>query len=298
MVLCYTQPGKSLEVAYRVSSVLSDFSLINFTIDRYEYDSVLSNNYIKTDINGTGTITANTASNTVVGSSTAFTYELYPGKIIYVDNVVLGTVSNVVSSTNVTLTANANSNVSSNSFTYSGNVFTVNNFVTASGNINANTSSKYIEGIVTNIAGTGLISATTSSTTVTGIGTAFNTELQVGKTLYYSGNSIGRITSISSNAILTIETPVSSSLSNVAFTASGTTTLFATELHIGDTIVVNSNVRLGTVANIHSNTNVELYSNSLSTVSNVSYHHTARDSYTTQGQGDKYLKFPQIGVLS
>ena len=177
-------------------------------------------------------------------------------------------------------------------------MFIINNFVSGTGNITANTNSKYIQGIVTNISGTGLITATINNTTVTGIGTTFNTELSVGKRIYYSGNSIGTITSIRSNAILTIDTPVSSNLTAVSFTADGSTTLFMSNLHLGDTIIVNTNVRLGTVANIHSNTNVELYSNSLSTVSNVAYSHTARDPYTTPTTGDKYLKYPQIGVLS
>jgi hypothetical protein len=296
-VICYTQPNKSQEVAYRLSTVIEEFGLINFTIDRYEYDSVLSENFEKNNATGTGTITSNTSSNIVIGTGTAFTSELYPGKTIFVNNITLGTVNTVSNASVLLLTANANSNVSANSFTYDTNVFIINNFVIASGNITANTNSKYIQGIVTNITGTGLITANVDSTTITGIGTAFNTELTVGKQLYYTGNSIGTITSIRSNAILTISAPVSSNLTNIAFTADGTTTLFLTELHLNDTIVVNTNVRLGTVANIHSDTNVELYSNSLSTVSNVSYSHTARDIYTTPTTGDKYLKYPQIGVL-
>lgn len=297
-VLCYTLPNKSLEVAYRIGTVIEQFGLIDFTIDRYEYDSVLSTNFEKDPATGTGTITANTASNIVLGSGTLFTSELYPGKTVFVNNLALGIVNTVSNANVLVLTANANSNVTANNFTYDTNVFIVNNFVTGTGNITATANSKYIQGIVTNISGTGLITANINSTTVTGIGTAFNTELFVGKQLYYSGNSIGIITSISSNSILRIDSPVSSNLTNVAFTADGTTTLFATELYIGDTIVVNTNVRLGTVANIHSNTNLELYSNSLSTVSNVSFSKTARDIYTGPTTGDKYLKYPQIGVLS
>ena len=297
-VICYTQPNKSLEVAYRINEVLEGFGLIDFTIDRYEYDSVLSDNFQKNNAAGTGTITSNTASNLVTGTGTTFTTELYPGKTIFVNNVTLGVVSTVSNANALILTANANSNVTANSFTYDTNVFIINNFVSGTGNITANTNSKYIQGIVTNITGTGLISATLNSSTITGIGTAFNSELSVGKRIYYSGNSLGTITSIKSNANLTLDTPVTSNLSSVSFTADGSTTLFTTELHLGDTIVVNTNVRLGTVANIHSNTNIELYSNSLSTVSNVGYSHTDRDPYTTPTTGDKYLKYPQIGVLS
>lgn len=297
-VLCYVQPGKSLEVAYRISEVIEEFEYIQFVIDRYEYDSVLSNNFDKDPNTGTGTITGNTASNLIVGSGTAFTTELWPGKTLYVSNVSLGTVATISNANAVILTTNANSNVSSVGYTYSTNAFIINNFVSGTGNITANTSSPYIQGIVTNITGTGLISANINSTIVSGIGTAFSTELAVGKKIYYSGNSIGTITSIQNSSSLAIDAPVTSNLTNVAFTADGTTTLFVQDLHINDTILVNSNVRLGTVKTIHSNTNVELYSNSLSTASNLSYSHTARDTYTTPTTGDKYLKFPQIGVLS
>jgi len=297
-VLCYVQPGKALEVAYRISEVIEDFEYIEFTIDRYEYDSVLSDNFDKDPNTGTGTITANTASNLVTGSGTMFTSELWPGKTLYVSNVSLGIIDTVSNATALILTANANSNVTATAFTYSTNSFIINNFVSGTGNISANTSSPYIQGIVTNISGTGLISATVNSPIITGYGTSFNTELSVGKQIYYSGNSLGTITSISSAVTLTIDNPATSNLSNIAFTADGTTTLFMNDLHINDTILVNTNVRLGTVKTIHSNTNVELYSNSLTTVSNLSYSHTARDSYTTPSQGDKYLKFPQIGVLS
>ena len=236
-VICYTQPNKSLEIAYRVNEVIEEFGFIDFTIDRYEYDSVLSDNFQKNNATGTGTITSNTASNLVLGSGTAFTSELYPGKIIFVNNVTLGVVSTVSNANALILTANANSNITANSFTYDTNVFIINNFVSGTGNITANTNSKYIQGIVTNISGTGLITATINNTTVTGIGTTFNTELSVGKRIYYSGNSIGTITSIRSNAILTIDTPVSSNLTAVSFTADGSTTLFMSNLHLGDTML-------------------------------------------------------------
>ena len=297
-VLCYTQPNRSVEIAYRINEVLAEYENIQFVVDRYEYDSVLSDNFDKVSNTGTGTITSNTASNLVIGTGTAFTEELWPGKTIFINNISLGIVSTVSNANALVLTSNANSNVSSNAFTYSTNAFIINNFVTGTGNINANTSSPYIQGIVTNISCTGLITANINSTTVTGIGTAFSTELAVGKRIYYSGNSIGTIASITNATVLKLQNPVNSNITNVSFTADGTTTLFTQDLHINDTILVNTNVRLGTVKTIHSNTNVELYSNSLSTASNLNFSSTARDSYTTPGDGDKYLKFPQIGVLS
>lgn len=47
LVLCYTQPGKSSEIAYRVSQVIDDLRLVGYTIDRYEWDIYLSAGYDK-----------------------------------------------------------------------------------------------------------------------------------------------------------------------------------------------------------------------------------------------------------
>ena len=298
LVLTYTIPGKSEEIAYRIRQVQDTFKLIDFTIDRYEWDSVLSVNYEKAPAAGTGNITASTQSNVVVGTGTNFSHELIPATTIYVDGDILGNVNFVSDTTTLSFTSNALSNVSLSAFTYSTNVFIVNNFVSVTGTINANTNSNVITGIVSNVTGSGTITGNVDSTTITGSGTAFNTELAIGKNLYYSGNSIGIITSIRSANVLTLSGVLSSNLSNVAYTADGTTTLFAKELYVGDTIVVNTNVILGTVRTINSNTNLVLYSNSLSTVSNVAFEHTARDPYTTPTTGDQYLKFPQVTILA
>lgn len=298
MVLTYTKPGKSAEIAYRVGQEIDRFSLIDFTIDRYEWDSILSNNFSKAPAAGTGNITANTSSNLVLGSGTAFTTQLLEDKTIYVANTAIGNISTISNNTVLTFVANSLSNVTSSSFTYSTNVFIVNNFVYGTGNINANTTSNIITGISTLTTGNGVISGNTESTTISGIGTAFNSQLRVGKNIYYLGNSIGTITSIKSATELTLSGVLSSNLANVSYTADGTTTLFAQELHVGDTILTAGNVILGTVKTINSNTNLVLYSNSLSTVSNVAYLHTDRDPYTTPTLGDQYLKFPQVNILS
>lgn len=298
MVLTYTIPGKSEEIAYRIRQVQDTFKLIDFTIDRYEWDSVLSVNYEKDPAAGTGNITASTQSNVVVGSGTNFSHELFPTTTIYVDGDILGNVNLVSNTTTLSFTANALSNVSVSAFTYSTNVFIINNFVSVTGTINANTNSNVITGITSNVTGTGTITGNVNSTTITGNGTAFNTELTIGKNLYYSGNSIGIITSIRSANVLTLSGVLASNLTSVAYTAEGTTTLFARELYVGDSIVVNTNVILGTVRTINSNTNLILYSNSLSTVSNIAFEHTARDSYTTPTTGDQYLKFPQVTILA
>ena len=298
LVLTYTIPGKSEEIAYRIRQVQDTFKLIDFTIDRYEWDSVLSTNYEKAPATGTGNITANTQSNVVVGIGTNFSHELIPTTTIYVGGNILGNVNVVSNTTTLSFTANALSNVSVSAFTYSTNVFIINNFVSVTGTINANTNSNVITGVVSNVTGSGTITGNVNSTTITGSGTSFNTQLALGKNLYYSGNSIGIITSIRSANVLTLSGVLSANLSNVAYTADGATTLFARELYVGDTIVINTNVILGTVRTINSNTNLVLYSNSLSTVSNVSFEHTARDPYTTPTTGDQYLKFPQVTILA
>lgn len=298
LVLAYTLPNKSKDIAYRIKDYLSDFNLINFTIDRYLLDNELSSNYQTSIVQGSGTITSSITSNVVSGTSTDFSHELYPGKTLFVSNILVGTISTVANANSLVLTSNALVNVDNSSYYFETNSFITNNFTIGSGNITSNVNSRYIQGLVTNITGTGLISANTTSTILIGTGTSFNTELEVGKQIYYSNASIGTISRILSNNTLYLTSPVSSNITNVSFTSDGTTTLFVSEILIGDTIVVNSNVRLGTVANIHSNTNIELTSNSLSTVSNVEFLHTTRNSYSIPNEGDKYLKFPKIGVLS
>ena len=298
LVIAYTLPGKSAEVAYRVGQASDNVKLIDFTVDRYEWDNILSDNFVKNPATGTGTISGNINSNLIIGNSTVFSTELIPNTTVYVSNVAVGNVLTISNATTLTLTTNSASNLSANSFSYSTNTFILNNFVYATGNISANTSSNIITGITTNVTGNGVISGTINSKNITGINTLFATQLAIGKNLYVSGNSIGVITQITSNTQLTIDTVLGSTISNVSYTANGSTTLFAREINVNDTIVVNTNVILGTVKTINSNTNLVLYSNSLSTVSNVAFQHTDRDTYTVPMQGDKYLKFPQIGVLA
>jgi hypothetical protein len=72
---------------------------------------------------GTGNITANTESTTVTGVGTSFETDLRAGfTLINADNVSLGTVSAVVSNTEVTLSSNANANVTANVYNFTNNV--------------------------------------------------------------------------------------------------------------------------------------------------------------------------------
>ena len=300
LVLVYTEPGRSAEVAFRIQNAFENFNLIDFTIDRYEWDSILSNNFIKSDetVTGTGNVTANTSSNIVTGNSTIFATELAPNAVVYVNNVALGNVVSITSNTTLVLDANSSSNIANLSYSY-GNIFPqYNNYVIATGNISANTTSNVITGILANITGTGTITGNTESTTITGNATIFTSEAKVGKNIYVSGNSIGIIRSIISANVLTVFSPLASNVTASSFEIEGTNTAFTSELHVGDALVVNTNVILGYVSSISSDTSANLTANSSANVNNLAYSHTYRDPYTTPTTGDKYLKYPQYGVLS
>ena len=60
---------------------------------------------------GAGTITANTSSNVITGSSTVFNSSLYAGSVLYYNAVQLGQVANVISNTQVRLSTNSAANV-------------------------------------------------------------------------------------------------------------------------------------------------------------------------------------------
>lgn len=229
LVLCYTVPGKSKEIAYRVTQVQDTFKYIDFTVDRYDWDNSLSRSYNKQS-----------------------------------------------------------------------NIFVVNNFVSGIGTINSNVYSNIITGLTLTVNGSGTISGTYGSAMISGNGTAFGSELRIGKPIYRAddGNVIGVITSIKSATSLVLDNPLTTSISSIAYSAETSATAFETDIHVGDTIIVNSNVRLGTVKSINSNSNITLYSNAAATYSNVAFEHNARDPYEAPGQGDKYLKFPQVGVIT
>lgn len=229
LVLCYTQPGRSAEIAYRVTRQQELFQFIDYTIDRYLWDNSLSDVYNK------------------------------------------------------------------NSQT-----FISNNFTLGTGLISGNTQSNTIIGITSNITGSGTVIGTAGNAFITGNNTAFNTELRIGKPLYHAntGSFIGNIASIRSATLLTLTLPLSSDLSESSYIATISNTDFINELHVGDTLLTNSNVILGTVKTISSVSNLTLYSNCLANVSNTEFYHSNRDPYGTPGSDDKYLKYPQVGVIS
>lgn len=297
LVLCYANPGKSAEIAYRVKQVEDQFKLIDFTIDRYEWDSVLSDNWVKTAANGSGNITANTISGNVTGTGTTFATELQPNATIFVSNVELGNVANITSSNLLTLTANASSNVTANSFTYN-HTFIVSNYTTGPGTIYVTSNSNVVTGSNATVIGLGNITGTAGNTVILGdSNTAFSSNLRIGKTIYVANTAIGIIAGISSPSRLRLEDPLTTSITNSQYTVTGNITSFTEDIHLGDTIVANG-VAIGTVKSITNDFELVLTSNANVTLSNVGYTYTTRDPYTTPGQGDKYLKFPNIRVIT
>lgn len=229
LVLCYTKPGKSSEIAYRVRQVQDQFKSIGFTLDRYEWDNSLSDTFNK-----------------------------------------------------------------------SANSFVNNNFVTSTGLITANTSSNLVIGVSPTVIGTGTITGVTGNATIIGTDSLFSTELRIGRPLYRTDTNvlIGNISSIRSATRLTLDNPLTTNISGVGYSSIVGATEFTSELHVGDTLLVNSNVRLGTIKTINSDGNLILYANALANVSSVSFQHTYRDTFQPPGEGDKYLKYPQVGVIS
>lgn len=297
LVLCYTLPGKSKEILYRVTDSLDNLNLIDFTIDRYEWDNYLSEYYLTTPDSGTGTITANINSNLVLGTGTDFVSEIDIGKTLYVANTILGNVGNIVSATSLTLLSNALSNVNSSAFTFSTNSFIRNNFVNATGNISANINSNVVVGFVGNFVCTGTITGLSGNTIITGSGTSFANQIAVGKKLIVSNANIGTVNRILSNTSLKLEDPLVSTITNAAFSTESTSTLFNSEIRLGDTILV-SNVILGTVKTITNNTVLILEANSSTNVANIGFQHIATDQYAGPMIGNEYLKFPQVNILA
>lgn len=229
LILCYTIPGKGNEIGYRVKQNISNLNNIDFTIDRYLWDNSMSGSYNK-----------------------------------------------------------------------SANTFISNNFVEGTGTISANTNSNIIVGITATINGIGTISAPIGNTIINGTNTSFNTQLQAGRPLYRTdtGENLGDILRIINAGTLVIDTPLTNAISSISYSSISSKTIFSNEIYVNDTIIVNTNVKVGTVKSISSDSNITLYTNALVTVSNVSFLHNFREQYKTPGDGDKYLKYPQVGVIT
>jgi hypothetical protein len=108
MVLCYTKPGKSKPISYRVQDRLEELRSIDFTIDRYELDGSLSkhynlnNNSFVNFYDATGTVSFGTGS-VVFGTDTLFTEELAIGQTITVNGTEIGRIQQIISDTELWL---------------------------------------------------------------------------------------------------------------------------------------------------------------------------------------------------
>jgi hypothetical protein len=303
LVLCYAKPNRSAAIAYRLQTSAFEFNLIDFTIDRYEWDHILSENFSKAPYAGQGTISTVTANSTVLGNSTDFLNQpgLTPGKTIFVNNVAVGVLSSITDANTLILANGAASTHSNVAYTYTSNIFLMNNFVTGNGTITANTSSNIVTGYAANLSLTGTINGNLYGKILTGNATSFNTELYTGKPIIVANAVIGVVNRVLGATSLQLVEPLTSNVSNASFQTSGIGTKFIRDLHVGDTlrvIVSNVNVNLGTVANIVSNTSLTLSGNAQTTVSNVTYSVSVTDPYTVPTQGDTYLKFPQVNILA
>lgn len=297
LVLAYLKPGQSEEIAFRLSKSNIDFNQIDFTVDRYLWDNVLSDNFIITPLPDVGTITANNQSNIVTGLSTTFTANLSSGASIFVSGNPIGVIDTIGNATSLVLTANSLSNVTNQSYTFN-NVFIANNYTLATGNISANTQSNIVTGITGNIVGTGLITFINSSYYITGIGTDFANELTAGSNLVVAGILQGTVDRIFSNANIKADISLlMPSFVNVAFSTNLTSTIFNREIKLGDSIKVGSTV-IGTVANILSNTSLILSANSTTNISNQQFYHINSDPVSYPTLGDQYIKFPNVNILT
>jgi hypothetical protein len=135
---------------------------------------------------------------------------------------------------------------------------------------------------------TGVITTSTSSNTVTGVGTSFTTELVPGSKLYTStGIFIGTVNTITSNTSLTLVLFAAVSLTNEYFeillsgtidtftysnVVNGVGTAFNTQLAPGNFLYSPNGYLIGTIQSITSATSLTLTSNALYSVSSSLYY--------------------------
>ncbi|MCP4001486.1 MAG: hypothetical protein GY727_11310, partial [Gammaproteobacteria bacterium] len=150
-----------------------------------------------------------------------------------------------------------------------------------SGNLNSEFTSGAVNHVLTggsaySVQGTGTTRTLTgsitpiASTTVTGVGTAFSTELAVGDQINIGGQ-IRKVTAIASNTSLTVDAATTVAVADAALTAgtgaltgsvtttasttvTGSGTAFTTELAVGDQITVNNETQ--TITAIASDTSL------------------------------------------
>jgi hypothetical protein len=158
---------------------------------------------------------------------------------------------------------------------------------------------------------TGTITTSNGSSTVTGVGTSFTTDLIVGSLMFNASNVfLGVVSSITNNTTLLLSnyaTIVASAVNYKTSTASvtGTGTNFTTELVVGDRIFNGSNSYLGTVAAIVSSTSMTLNAVDAVAATAITYKGTIATitgvgtSFTSLNPGDLLVSNNiTIGIIS
>ena len=295
LVLAYTEPNKSSEIAYRVTQEINNLKLVGYTIDRYEWDHHLSSNWVKEsgsyvslNITGTcdsnvtsryvsaslvsdpGTITFNTStSQTISGTSTYFSSNVEVGDHIVVGNLVLGTVGNISSNTSMTLVSLP---------AYDNFEYTV---VRANGNT---------------ITGNGTISFSTTSADITGIATRFSDIIVSNVSncaIEVNGIRLGNVSSVTNDTRLVLTSNASVNVEDDSFGHYGTR--FTTELNVGDNVVSNTFVVIGEVSKVINDYSLRLVANATVTLANS----TGLLHNATLGEPDDgmtYLKYPEVTI--
>ena len=205
-----------------------------------------------------------------------------------------------------TAVADAGGSFASSDFSTGANDFNVHYRVTATGQASGfNARTTFADSFtfdnfragnwVSNLATrTGTITTSAASTAVTGVSTAFGTQLHAGDPIYTSANvligyvkAVGNATNLtllanalSTNAGIAFKSnfdiwtsartgTITTSLASTAVT--GTSTQFTTEVAVGDRIAASTDAFLGIVSSITDNTHLTLTANAVSTVTNNAY---------------------------
>lgn len=185
--IAYTKPNKGKEIVYRIKEYQPLLNLIEFTIDRYESDSLSTNYPEPIDISGNANNIINV--NTIVGSS-SYTHLILNKNETY---------SNIVF--------------------FDGMKVKFNRFTTPS-NYKSNTF--LVSGVNSSIVLTSIdyqtISANISSANITGNNTFFLSQIHINDDILVNGNIIGNVKNIISNTLIELNGNSLTNVSNVAYT--------------------------------------------------------------------------------
>lgn len=263
LVLCYTKPSKSAAIAYRVNQRINDLRLVNFTIDRYEWDSMLSANFNKT------TETFDTA------PETTFDRRMYVGC-----NGTISTVSgsSVVSGVNTVF----QDQLFASNTSVAGDLLIAE--LPVAGNISCNSSSRTVTGIGT----------TFTTDLAVGEYIIIDNSYVTNGNVVHAYNRLGQIVSINSNISLTLD-------ANAAVTA--TSKEFKHTVELGRVDAITSNTQLALENTVGSTLSNVSYGMITSVPTTFDYNQTRffsnRIEYTNQElYGQQYLKFPNVTITT